>query len=174
MAAHDQRTAASGLVQVIDGQRLRGHRTDHAHIEVLLPADQRLVGAAEGDIERLAAQIDGHGRKLGLTGRVDFVGEGDQPRVLKPRAFSQYLQKAHVVGQQHGAADVGQSEQQPGRFAQTQRRVNLSKVDALEGQIGDAGEYGAVYLVERVIPKRQVAAPEQIIDHVCGHMEPPG
>ena len=87
--------------------RLCGDGVEAAHVEVLLPGDDVVVGTAEGDKARLVRQNDGHGGKLLLRRGVHVVDIVAQLQFLESRSLQHLLEHGdRTGGQQHAPAHV--------------------------------------------------------------------
>ena len=64
--------------EVAHGLGLGGHGADKAHIQILLPADEGVVGAAEGEVDPLGREADADSGKLGLRFGAGFVFLAEQ------------------------------------------------------------------------------------------------
>jgi len=86
---------------------LRRHRILESHIEIFLPSDERIIGAAEGNnqrafVGRLSAlvavgQLEGGGGELGLLTLIDVLDHRAQANVGVAGVFACGLEQ--VVGQ---------------------------------------------------------------------------
>lgn len=68
-----------------------------AHVEILFPADDGVIRAAESDKRMPFAQQIGDGRKLLFQFGIHPVYVADKPNIPKPRAFHQRGQQLSVL-----------------------------------------------------------------------------
>lgn len=96
-----------GLLQVVHRQFCR-HRADKAHIEVLFPADEGIIGAAVGHTVVALLQLYRNGGKLGLAFGIQAVGIGGQFHPLIPRGFNKSPEKIGIAAAAHGGFNIRQ------------------------------------------------------------------
>ena len=97
-----------GLLQVVHGQLLARHRADKAHIEVLFPADEGIIGAAVGHTVVALLQLYRNGGKLGLAFGIQAVGIGGQFHPLIPRGFNKSPEQIGIAAAAHGGFNIRQ------------------------------------------------------------------
>ena len=162
--AEPARERTGRFIQIGNGLQLGWNSAAGGHIEILLPADQRSIRSAKRRVGQLALRPDADGRKLLLLHGIQKIHEPAQPRALKPTGRRQRSKKALVL-----CKPVGQ-------FFRLHHRCRFIEPDgagegggdhAVERQIRQPAQDQAVNRVERCGGKRKVAAPSQIIEHIC-------
>ena len=97
-----------GPLQVVHRQFLARHRADKAHIEVLFPADEGIIGAAVGHAVVVLLQLYRNGGKLGLAFGIQAVGIGGQLHPLIPRGFNKSPEQIGIAAAAHGGFNIRQ------------------------------------------------------------------
>ena len=162
---------------IVDRLLLRGDLFKKTHVEVFLPPDDRIVRAAEGDIDAAVAEVDRQRRELlfYLVVKKRFVAvEGHAAKARARHQLSEHL--GDPAGHKNAHVDVTSAvagEERLRRLIQRQaapelgRRHNAFKID--EAQLR---ENERVHLVEGRHRERNIAAPIKIIHQIC-HLFPP-
>ena len=94
--------ARGHLVEVFLSLDLRLNGEGEEHIEVLLPADKGVVGAAEGDKAQAVAELDHHCGELHLPFVVDLVDVAAEPEVAVAFALRKSAQQPVVAVPEKG------------------------------------------------------------------------
>ena len=145
-----------------------------AHLHVLLPAEDRAVGPAEGDEGGPVREQEGQGGELGRLGIVVDGPVTAEADVAEARAGK------HEVHQKRGAGGVGLPRRdlravtgrKEGRAGRRKGdRLAVRGQDAAEIGVAQLGQDEAVHRIERRDRQRHVPAPGQIIENV--HTRPP-
>ena len=161
---------AGHLPEVFRRIFLRGNFRCEGHVEVLLPADDRVVRAAEGDIGAAVRQKHRHSGKLRLRFFVDPIHIAEQAHIGKARGLCRMLyQNGNLIGHEntHVGFRVG-GKIGAGRVKERHLlRLKACGYKAGEIQIADFRQNQIVHLVERPLRKRQIAAPVKILENVC-------
>ena len=169
--AHAQRPLRKGRrrgLQVLHGHPLRGDDREEGKIEVLLPADDGIVGTAEGDIGRPVRQQEREGGELRLRLVVDliFIAAEQQPGEAGARRHAAAKLRDLVRDEHAHALMLPQHVIAPHGLLQRDRRVKAGRDDAAEIQIAQLRQQQIVHLVEAALTDLQIAAPVQIIQNI--------
>ena len=167
MPEHGDRTVGvlfCRAFQVGDRQNLTGDGADKAHVEVFLPADQRIVGAAEGNADAVVRQPQRYGGKLRLRNGVRPAFKIDDLCIAEPVAFAQRAEQRRVVFLSDASIRVVSSEQ--GRCGIFYGGFAVQHIKGFKGQIRNARKDHTVHFVHGYGLHRQVAAPVQIVKYV--------
>ena len=113
---HDARVRpeSAHLFEIVGGLLLRGHRVGERHVEILAPAGERIIGAAERDEQRAVGQLERLGGVLGLLRDVETLlggahaGDGE-PRIAFDRAV-EAVRGLIVVGEAGMMLPIGVGE----------------------------------------------------------------
>ena len=157
---------------VFDRLLLRGDLLQKAHVEVFLPPDDRIVRAAERDIDAAVAKVDRQRRKLLLDGIVKQRCVAVQRHIAKARARHQLAQHFRDrVRHEDTHGDVLPAmagEKRLRRLIQRQAAPELGRRhDAVKVDKAQLCQNQRVHLVERRNFERQIPAPVQIIHQIC-------
>ena len=98
MAADHNRPgpAAGNISHIPHSGLLRGDRTAEGHREILLPPDDRTVGATESHVQRAVAQFEDAGRELFGGFGVEFIHVFADAQVAPARALPHRTQQIDV------------------------------------------------------------------------------
>ena len=141
---------------------------EEGEIEVLLPADDGIVGAAEGDIGRPVRQQEREGGELRLRLVVDliFIAAEQQPGEAGARRHAAAKLRDLVRDEHAHALMLPQHVIAPHGLLQRDLRVKAGRDDAAEIQIAQLRQQQIVHLVEAALTDLQIAAPVQIIQNI--------
>ena len=161
---------AGHLPEVFRRIFLRGDFRREGHVEVLLPADDRVVRAAEGDIGAAIREEHRQSGKLRLRFLVNPIHIAEQAHIGEARGLCRMLyQNGNLIGHEntHVGFRVG-GKIGAGRVKERHLlRLKACGYKAGEIQIADFRQNQIVHLVERPLRKRQIAAPVEILKNVC-------
>ena len=142
-----------------------------AHVEILFPADDGVIRAAESDKRMPFAQQIGDGGKLLFQFGIHPVCVADKLNIPKPRAFHQRGQQLSVlldvIGQRRFFPLVD-LKQLLCRVAQGDSPVERIAHDIVVGHIRQIAQQQRVHVTQRHAIKRQIASPNHIILYI-GH-----
>ena len=158
------------LLQIVCRVALRRNFRRERHVEVFLPADNRVVCAAEGDIGAAVRQEHRHGRKLCLRFFVNPVHIAEQAETAKACGLCCLLnQHRNLIRHQntHIGGRMGSKIGIPCLAERDLLRFKASGREAGKVQIADLCQNQIVHLVERPLGKRQIAPPVEIVENVC-------
>ena len=148
---------------------LRRDDRQKRQIEILLPADDGVVGAPEGDIGRLIRQQDRQRGKLRLrllVGAADIAAERQLGKAAARRHFAPELRD--LAGHQHAHRLLRPRRVIPLHgLRQRGGRVKAFRHDIGKVQKAQLRHQQIVDLVEPALRQRQIAAPVQIIQNIC-------
>ena len=147
------------LPNVLLGQPLGGDGLLEGHVEVLLPANERIVRAPVGKEHGAVVGQEGHGGKLGLLLRQEAALEQAQPALSEAHRLRRPAQKIHILFRPRPALRVFQREKFLGALAQRHRRFRVSRRLFPVVHIGQGGKNQRVHRVGRVLGKGQVPPP---------------
>ena len=146
-------------LQIVDGRDLGGNARLKGHVEVFLPANDRVVGATEGEIGAAGGEAQGAGGELLLGGLVEVVHVAAYAHVAEARARHDGSEQAD---ESLGIPEV------PGHGVEVLRPKELPHGHAVEpahplarpAEVREAGEHEAVHLGERALGERLELAGE--------------
>ena len=172
MSAHAKRLRGKRLrrrAKILCRHPLRRDDRQKRQIEILLPADDGVVGAPESNIGRFIRQQERQRGKLRLRFCVDAadiaaerqIGKAAARRHFAPQLrdllrheYAHRLLRAQPVVCAHG-------------LRQGHRRGEVRRDDAGKVQKTQLRHQQIVHLVEPALCQRQIAAPVQIIQNIC-------
>ncbi len=161
----------AGLLEIFEGALLGAHHRV-AHGEVLAPAGEGVIRAAEGDVGDVARELHAEGAELlarlvvQVLHIMEELGLGEAPRSRhllenlrregrdEPTGSAAVLRALVLLGE----ALAGRPHAHAGA---------LAGHDAVEVQVGELAKHEAVHLVERVLLKREVPSPVEVIKYVA-------
>ena len=143
------------------------HRADKAHIEVLFPADEGVIGAAVNNGGVLRLQRYGNGGKLGLALGVQPVGVGTQRHAAEAGTFRQRPQEVGIAATPHRRLNIRQRQQAACRRLYRDGLGAFPLQNTVKGHIGKPRQNDPVHFIEGIGGKRQIAPPQQIIKQRC-------
>ena len=153
--------------QVAHREPLGGHDLE-AHSEVLPPAHDRVVGAAEGDVDGSVIQMDRKRGELhpgGLVDHVDIVGEQS---TRKAGGAAHIDQQGRLDDRQAARVDrkvrAGSSlVKEPSSIGDGDHRAFLwTRDDPGQVKVRERGQHEVVHYVEGTLGERQVTTPPQV------------
>ena len=157
-------------LHVGDGVALRGHLAVKRHVEVLLPADDRVVRAAEGCERRAVRKQEGDRGELLLRRAVVLIDIADEPRAAKALAPAQRDEQLPVLLLGIGELAVLLRVQREQRLRRVAKRralaLHTAVQNARERHIRQVAEDQRVDLPEGHLRKRDVSPPLYIVDEV--------
>ncbi len=157
------------IAQIAHRVQLRGHDGGKGHIEILFPAHQRAVRAAEGDGRAAVGQMQRQRGKLLLPHGIKDVLIPIQQDIGITRRLQQLRQKLLIL-LAAGTGSVGHLH--AGQYlpcGHVQRHALFS--NAVKGHIAQARENQRVHIAQRHGGQGQIAPPGKIIQQV-GHSVP--
>ena len=98
--AKHQRSVCAGrdALKILHRRQLRRNRTDERHVEVLFPADQRRVRAAESDKAPAVLKYVAQRGELRLRFKLNLVYIITDKHPAEALAFCRRLEKPYIVG----------------------------------------------------------------------------
>ena len=155
---------------------LSGNLRFKAHVEILFPADHRVIRPPESDEDRAVLNEERNAGKLLFRFVVHLIDVADQAHIRKAHALNQRREQLSVllvvVSQRHFIPLVA--------VKQFLRRIG--KPDALSlkaaahdtviAHIGEIAQQQRIHIAKRHLTDRQIAAPENVILNI-GHMDLP-
>ena len=171
--AHAQRRPGEGggrRLEIRHRLGLRRHRVEETHVEVLFPADERVVGAAEGNVDAAVVQLQRDGGELQLGLRVNLVDITGKPQAAEARAVRHAAHELRDLARYqhaHLGRGVGR-EVAVGGGLERRGRCERGRGEAAEVEIGQLRKEQVVHLVEGAFGQRQIAAPAEIVENI-GH-----
>ena len=151
------------LRQIVHGGLLGRHAHLVGHIEVLPPADDRVVRAPEGHAHGSVRQVDAHGGKLNLLLRVADGDEVMHPAVPEAHAFGHRPEGPAAVFKAAAGLAVVLEQADPLRLGEGPA---LRVLDAVEVQIAHGGHQHAVHGTPGRHGEGKFSPPGQIVNHV--------
>lgn len=169
MAARAQRagTAHGGVLQIREGVLLGGHTLEEAHVEILLPSDKRAVRPAEGRVYGAVRQKKGDGGKLLFLLEVEAAYIAAQAKIGKAPGLRRFFEQLAVRRHTHALLLLAGHGEQLRGVRERNGLLAHAADDPAEMDIGQAAENQVVRRGKGSGGKRQIAAPVQIIKHVC-------
>ena len=173
MAAQPQRQRARLVerLHIGDGIALRGHLSIEGHVEVFLPADDRVVRTPEGGERRAVREEEGDRGKLLLRRPVVLIDVADELRPREALALPQRREQLPVLLLGVGELAVllrVEIEQRLRRIAQQRAAALHAAVqDARKRHIGKVAEDQRVDPAKGHLRQRNIAPPLDIVDDVC-------
>ena len=162
-----RREGRSRRAEIVRRLALRRHDGQKAHVEILFPADDCVVRAAEGRIDRPVRQRGAERGELRLGLLVELADVAGEQHVAEAGAGR------HLLGEsgdliRHKYAHVRMRR----AFGKGRDRVGkrdggrkVRRDDAAEVQIAQLREQQIVHFVKGPLGKRDIAAPVQIIQN---------
>ena len=156
------------FVHIRRGMKLSQGIEHVGHIEVFLPAHERAVGAAKGDIVGSVLQLEGHHGKLLFPFVVHLIEEPAQAHIFKPRRFHSFFQHPGRFIPFIQILLVGMIfEESLPHFRQSNRAFFLAPGNVvIIWDIRQFREDEIVHLVKRILFQRKISSPVDIIQHI--------
>ena len=168
MAADPHRCHIFGvqLTDIVHRQPLGRNHLPVAHVEVFLPAHQRIVRSPEADVDAAVVQKPGRRRELGVLLRDKLIPIAHQLCLAKPGAVRRRPEQLQVILPPAAILPIRQPEEFLRSLTQGDRRIRLLGRLPLPADVGQRGENQRIDVVGRVLSKGQVATPAHVIHHI--------
>ena len=175
MSANAQRTSECRRRLFNIGHRvaLGGNLHFKAHVEILFPADHRVIRSPEGDKRGTVPDEERNARKLLLRFVIHLIDIADQTHIRKAHALNQCREQLSVlfgiISQRHLIPLIA--------VKQLLRRISKTDALALKAVAHDAvithirkvTQQQRIHIAQRNLTDGQIAAPENVILNI-GHM----
>ena len=145
---------------------LRRHRELIKQVEILLPADQRLIRSAVGEKVQPFLQFDDDRAELHGRCFIDAVDKAAQLQILKSFAGAEDPEQP-IVALPDIIGGLFGGKRPFGRFQKRDLLRQVCADDHIQRQIGKPCENRRVQLAEGDLVQRQITAPCEIIKQIC-------